>query len=185
MSTTTPVDDIKDIEQFSPGLSLSESRKQLGYSQEYVANKLHLRVRIIDLLENDDYQSMPEPVFIRGYLRAYSKLLNISPEPLISQYNITCGSEKKIDKALWQSRRESNNAEKMVRWITLIFALSVIVAIGIWWQKNKDSHDSYAATANHLPADLGKSDVRLTDLSKMQSLLSNNADIKPVETNGG
>ena len=67
----------------NPGVQLASIRQQKGYTVEYVANKLHLRVRIIELIENSEFNLLPEPVFVKGYLRAYSKLLGISPEPFL------------------------------------------------------------------------------------------------------
>ena len=74
MNTTKALD-----EQFEenhaieyPGAGLARVREKLNISQEYIADKLHLRVAVIELLEADDYDNMPEPVFIEGYLRAYA-----------------------------------------------------------------------------------------------------------------
>lgn len=184
MNTTATMDEALEINEKSPGLYLSEARTQRGYSQEYVANKLHLRVRIVDLLEADDYQNMPEPVFIKGYLRAYAKLLDIKPDPLIEIYKRNYSVEKKIDKALWQSRRESNKTERAVRWVTLLFAVGVLVSIAIWWQKNRDTNN-YTTTQAEFNSESIKTDIRLTDLSKMQPLLSSSSDVKPAELKGG
>lgn len=186
MNTTATADESHEVLPQNPGTLLAEARKQKGYSQEYVAGKLHLRARIIELLERDDYQQMPEPVFIKGYLRAYAKLLEVDPEPILEIYNHYHATEKKLDKALWQSRRESNKAERLIRWFTLFFAVGVMVAIGLWWQKNKDAQ----LYSNHLSqAELGegknKPDVRVTDLTKMQSILSSERQLTPVEKQRG
>lgn len=184
MNTTATMDETIEITEKSPGLYLSEARVQRGYSQEYVANKLHLRVRIVELIETDDYQSMPEPVFIKGYLRAYAKLLDISPDPLIEIYKLNHNVEKKVDKALWQSRRKTNSTAKAVRWVTVLFAAGVLVSIALWWQKNKTT-TNYTTAQTAFNSEGIKTDIRLTDLSKMQPLLSSTSDLKPAELNGG
>ena len=99
MNTTVIVDEIHNGTQEKPGMQLARVREKKGYSQEYVAGKLHLRVRIIELLEVDDYDQMPEPVFIKGYLRAYAKLLSVPAEPLLETFNSMYSSERKLEKA--------------------------------------------------------------------------------------
>ena len=172
--TSVIMDEIHDKTQEKPGAYLSVVRKQKGYSPEYVAGKLHLRVRVIELLEADDYANMPEPVFIKGYLRAYAKLLEVAPEPLLETFNGLCFPERKSERALWQSRRETHKGEHAVRWVTAFFAIGVIIAVAVWWQTNKDNERILPTTISQTESAPSKSetDIRLTDLSKMRSLLS-------------
>lgn len=175
MNTTVPVDENIDDMEAKPGERLALERQQRGFSQEYVAEKLHLRVRIIQLLEIDEYHSLPEPVFIKGYLRAYAKLLSIPTEPILDVFNrFYTPIERAPEKALWQSRRETNKAEHAVRWLTGFFAMIVLTAVAIWWYTNKDNERLFPANVSRADSTPSKSEteIRLTDLSKMRSLLS-------------
>lgn len=90
--------------------------------------------------------------------------------------------------ALWQSKKESHKAEHFIKWFTILFAIGVLVAVGIWWQKNKDSQaiDTPKESASGLSISETSSEIKLTDLSKMESLLTpNNAQMTPLEKNGG
>jgi len=188
MNTTTTMDDSNQIDINRPELELATIRQQKGYSIEYVASKLHLRVRIIELIENSEFNLLPEPVFVKGYLRAYSKLLGISPDPFLAVFEEQYVHEKKPERALWQSKRESHKAEHVIRWVTLVFALGVMVAVGIWWQKNRDIPEVYSATepTNEVAeAETTTMELKLTDLSKMQSLLTPSAQMTPLEKEGG
>ncbi|MDF1758220.1 MAG: helix-turn-helix domain-containing protein [Legionellaceae bacterium] len=187
MSNTTILDELDDTINGQPGATLAAQREHMQYSMEYVADKLHLRVQIIELLENDDYDNMPEPVFIRGYLRAYAKLLNIPSDPLLNAFNKSYSGEQKIEKALWQSRRESNKAEHVVRWLTTAFAVVVLIAVAMWWQANKENENVF--TSNVHPTgkssdNMSENEIRLTDLSKMRSLLSNGSQDSNMEQAG-
>ncbi|CDZ78286.1 Cytoskeleton protein RodZ [Legionella massiliensis] len=190
MNTTTLMDEIHNGTQDKPGMQLALVREKRGYSQEYVAGKLHLRVRIIELLESDDYEQMPEPVFIKGYLRAYAKLLGVPAEPLLETFNNMYTTERKLEKALWQSKRESNKGERVLRLLTGLIAVGAVVAVGLWWQKNKDNQQVFSAKSAPVVAEVtpSETEVRLTDLSKMHSVLnppSFNNQITPMETTGG
>ncbi len=175
MNTTETMDEIHEDSQENPGIQLVRAREKKGYSQEYVAGKLHLRVRVIELLETDNYQQMPEPVFIKGYLRAYAKLLGITADPLLETFNKLYSSEKKFEKALWQSKRESNIGERAIRWLTGLIALAVIITAGMWWQKTKGHQVVATKTAQtEVTSPKTESEIRLTDLSKMQFMFSPN-----------
>jgi cytoskeleton protein RodZ len=177
MNTTLTTDEHSDNNQSKPGAQLAAIRLQKGYSPEYVAGKLHLRARIIELIEADDYHSLPEPVFIKGYFRAYAKLLNVSPAPLLESFNSIYKPEPAAEKTLWQSRRETNKAEYAIRWLTGSFALIVVAAVAMWWYTNKENEQLFPATVSRADSSPSKTEteIRLTDLSKMRSLLSSSS----------
>lgn len=186
MNTTASMDETNNSEIEIPAISLATIRQQKGYSVEYVASKLHLRVRIIELIENSEFNLLPEPVFIKGYLRAYSKLLGISPDPFLLAFNQQYVAEKKPERALWQSKRESHKAEHAIRWFTLLFAFGVLIAVGIWWEKNRETQPVVAV--KETPVDLSfneaTSELKLNDLSQLPSLLTPDAQMSPLENQG-
>lgn len=175
MNTTMMTDEHEQSLNEKPGAQLAAARLLKGLSVDYVANKLHLREQIIELLEADAYHKMPEPVFIKGYLRAYARLVDMPSEPLLATFNQLYVPEKKLEKAaLWQSRRETNKAEHAVRWLTGIFALVVIGAVAMWWHSNKENEHLFSANVSRTEPvkNQSETEIRLTDLSKMRSLLS-------------
>jgi cytoskeleton protein RodZ len=189
MTTLASTEESADFPQIKPGAQLALVRAQKGYSLEYVAGKLHLRVRVIELLEVDDYQRMPEPVFVKGYLRAYAKLLDVPHQPLLDHFNRLYTPARKPEKALlWQqTRRETNKAEHAVRWFTTIFALIVLIAVGVWWQANKGNEPMFATNVSSIDksssiVNQSETEIRLTDLSKMRSLLSSTGQDTLTET---
>ena len=187
MNTIETMEENEQILDEKPGAQLATERVKKGYTAEYVAGKLHLRVRIIELLEAGEYQHMPEPVFIKGYIRAYAKLLDMPAQPLLDTFNRLYSTERKLEKALWQSRRETNKAEHVVRWLTGVFALVVLVAVAMWWQTNKDNEKMFPTNVSRAePAhNQVETEIRLTDLSKMRSLLSSTNQSTALEKQGG
>lgn len=187
MNSTVPMDEAPaDNLIENPGAQLAHIREKKGYSREYVAGKLHLRVRLIELLEEDAYDQMPEPVFVKGYLRAYAKLLGVAADPYVSSFNQTAMAERKPEKAaLWQSKKESHRGERAVRWITACIVIAAIVGVGFWWQKNSDKplfftakNDEQVTSVKIVPNHLAEKqvEVKLTDVSKMQSMFQLNPE---------
>jgi len=72
----------------NPGRRLHIARQSRGMTQEQVADELHLKPAIIEALEQQDYKSLPEPVFVTGYVRKYAHLVGLDPEPLVTAYGV-------------------------------------------------------------------------------------------------
>lgn len=68
----------------SPGALLAEFRKERGWTVEQVASQLNLAPRQIVAIESDDYPSLPGMPIVRGFIRAYAKLLKVEPAPLLA-----------------------------------------------------------------------------------------------------
>lgn len=66
-----------------PGEQLRLAREGRGLSLEQIAAELHLLPRLLRALEADDYASLPEPGFVRGYIRQYARLLQLPEEDLV------------------------------------------------------------------------------------------------------
>ncbi len=75
------------IVKTGPGARLRELRVSCKLELARVAAELHLPVATIEALEQDHYKALPDPVFVRGYLRAYARLLETEAEPLIAAYD--------------------------------------------------------------------------------------------------
>jgi cytoskeleton protein RodZ len=70
------------------GLHLRLAREACRLSIPSAAASLHLPPRVITALEASDFAQF-EPVYVRGYLRNYARLLNLEADPLIESYNRT------------------------------------------------------------------------------------------------
>lgn len=66
------------------GQALRDAREAQGLSVEDVANRLRLMHRQIDAMETSDFASLGQPVFARGFVRNYARLLGLDPDPLLA-----------------------------------------------------------------------------------------------------
>ncbi|MFW6094626.1 MAG: helix-turn-helix domain-containing protein [Pseudomonadota bacterium] len=71
-----------------PGRVLRAEREKLGVTVREVSETLNLSMTVIEALEADDYDRLPGPVFTRGYVRSYARLLELDPEPLMHQVSL-------------------------------------------------------------------------------------------------
>jgi cytoskeleton protein RodZ len=63
---------------------LHDTRKAKGLSVDEVAHDLHLEPSVIYLLESGDYAALGAPVFVRGYMRSYARLLGLSEKEVLA-----------------------------------------------------------------------------------------------------
>lgn len=182
-ATECNADEIEEIpaatDATKPGQQLKALRKKHNHTIDYVASKLHLRVSVIEALEADAYDELPEKVFIKGYIRAYANLLGINPDPLLDLFNATASHKEPADRTLWQSQKARTHAHPGLRWGTAMFGLVVLASIFMWWNKSKETESYFSKQMQSAKAE---EDVRVTDLSNMRSLLSSNQKtLSPLE----
>lgn len=71
----------------SIGSQLAAAREAKQLSVADVAAHMHLRAMYVDAMERDDWRSIGEPVYVRGFLRGYARLIGLDPEPLVTDLN--------------------------------------------------------------------------------------------------
>jgi cytoskeleton protein RodZ len=70
----------------SIGAQLVAARKARKLDIEKVATELKLDVSTVRALENDDQAALPAPIFVKGYLRNYARLVGLAEEELVRTY---------------------------------------------------------------------------------------------------
>ena len=79
---------VMETSKKGPGEKLKHARESFGLTIFDIANQLYLPHHVLLALEENDYHAqLPARAFIRGYLRSYSKLLNLSPEEILSDFD--------------------------------------------------------------------------------------------------
>lgn len=66
------------------GSPLAVARVAAGLSIADVGRQLKLSGWQVEALESGDYKRLPGPVFVRGFIRNYARLLKIDPAPLLA-----------------------------------------------------------------------------------------------------
>jgi len=72
---------------------LVQCREKAGLNIEQAAEELHLSTHILRALEAEDFAHLPEPPYVRGYLRGYSKLADTDAKELIRLYEALRGAK--------------------------------------------------------------------------------------------
>ncbi|MFZ5698894.1 MAG: RodZ domain-containing protein [Pseudomonadota bacterium] len=69
---------------FTAGEQLRLARDQKGFSIEDVAVRLKVPARYVTAIEQGDVAVLPEPMFVRGYVKTYARMVGIDAEELLA-----------------------------------------------------------------------------------------------------
>lgn len=121
------------------GQMLRQHREHRGLSIGEISERLKLPARQIEALEKGEYQHLPEPVFIRGFLRSYGRFLDIDETKLDTYL-----AHFEAPVAVQKERSNYVNLEVKKPFPTWIFGLAVVIAIayGIYAWQNKSQSDN-------------------------------------------
>ena len=89
-SSETAVTDVVAYDLASSGVSLGDklrlAREQRSLSLEQVSEALHLDEEIIVSLEQGRFETLGAPVYVRGHLKTYARLLGLSSSEIVSEF---------------------------------------------------------------------------------------------------
>lgn len=111
-----------------PGRMLAEARAAKGMTLAEVAAQLKLSPSQVAALEADDYGSLPGPVFVRGFIRNYARLLDQNPEHISGSLNLPHASAPAAA-AIPVSRDIPFPARKSATWLP--YAAILVLAAGL------------------------------------------------------
>ncbi|EMK3673053.1 cytoskeleton protein RodZ [Vibrio parahaemolyticus] len=125
------------------GTLLKNKRESLGMTQKQVADRLRLRVSVIEDIENNRFESQQVATFTRGYLRSYAKFVGLDEKVVLVALEQTADVKPKEQEIEMQSFSRKIKHEKHNSRIMLLTWVIAIVIIGIsaawWWQNQQEN----------------------------------------------
>ncbi|MBY6199549.1 cytoskeleton protein RodZ [Vibrio hangzhouensis] len=147
-----PTDNTEDkSEVVLAGTILREKREALGLTQKQIADRLRLRVAIIQKIESNEFDGEQVATFTRGYLRSYAKAVGVDEHKVLGA--VEPHGHAHHDEQPMQSFSKKTNKEKHDSRIMKLTWGIFIVIIGIssvWWLQNqqKDTLSEIAETSD-------------------------------------
>jgi cytoskeletal protein RodZ len=69
------------------GETLANERRRQGKGIADVEAATRIRGKLIEALEHGEYDALPSPAYVKGYIQSYASYLEMPAGPLIAQYN--------------------------------------------------------------------------------------------------
>jgi cytoskeleton protein RodZ len=105
------------------GAFLRRERERRGLSHEQIAEMTRLRRHMVAALEEEAWDELPPPVFVKGFIKSYAKALGLDQKEVLDLYGEVPLPESETPKLLLEPRRASKRP--------LVFVLAVAVVLGV------------------------------------------------------
>ncbi len=142
-----------------PGEYLRQVRVSKNLDIKDAAADLNMPIKTLEALEQDDYKSLPEATFIKGYYRSYAKYLKVDATAIIQRFDEIYENDTGLlpNHALNNSpikimgRLPGSKGDRNKKWLKRSVLTVVIIAV-IWaivagiqnWSANKTDEASGA-----------------------------------------
>ncbi|KHT46138.1 cytoskeleton protein RodZ [Vibrio sinaloensis] len=149
------------------GTLLKQKREQLGLSQKQIADRLRLRVSIIESIESNQFTTDLVATFTKGYLRSYAKAVGLDESEVLAayaQHNKVETEEQPMQSFSRQTKREKHDSRIMI--ITWGILLVIVGISSVWWWQNQQSSivDLTEVTEQELELEQQLENAQMTEL---------------------
>lgn len=138
------------------GARLRKAREAAGLTETDVAARLKMPVRVVQSLEAEDWSRLGAPVFVRGQLRSYSRLLGLTTAPMVAASGVAPIEPPTLVPRSYTPPMQ-RLAEQLARRLIYI-VLTAAIAVPVWMATRPHlgivAHD---AAPLDLPAGVGAS----------------------------
>lgn len=134
----------------SCGARLKLARERAGLSHADVSARLKMPTRVVQALEQDDLERIGAPVFVRGQLRSYARLLGVDLEPELDRVAVAqlAPSQLVSHTHTPRYRRVFEQATRRAIYIVLTAA----IAVPVWLATRPHLDSSLAVQSLDVPA---------------------------------
>lgn len=115
------------------GELLNKAREKLSLSQKDIASRLNLKEEIISALDTNDFDKLPAPTYVRGYIRSYARTVNLNADSLINIYEGIAEAPPEILPDV-KPVVQASSRDTPVKVVTYLLTFTVAILFIAWWQ---------------------------------------------------
>lgn len=132
--------------QASVGQILHDAREAQGLTLESAAIRLRLMQRQIEAMETDDFAGLGQPVFARGFVRNYARLLGLAPEALLARMEGAPSEPATVSPLPPASPRSWLTSPWLILLLLGVLLLGA-VPVALYWWLNSDVEENQPVRA--------------------------------------
>jgi cytoskeleton protein RodZ len=121
---------------------LKDTREAQGLTIHDISSQLRLSNKQVEAIEADQFELLPEPTIVRGFIRNYAKLLKIDAQPLLAAYSEIAPDTSPKSFAVKSNANsnvvigESKTGFSPATFITLLIVFSIIGGLFYYYSQN-------------------------------------------------
>ncbi|MDX1550350.1 MAG: DUF4115 domain-containing protein [Lysobacter spongiicola] len=135
----------------SCGSRLRLGRESAGLTQQEASAKLKVPLRVIRALEADDWECIGAPVFVRGQLRSYARLVGVELDSHLLQKEVGVVAPPKLVSHghVPRYRRVFEQATRRAAYI----AITAVIAVPVWLETSRHLSSELSVQSLEVPVD--------------------------------
>jgi len=139
--------------QASVGQILHDAREAQGLTRENAAIRLRLMQRQIEAMEADDFAGLGQPVFARGFVRNYARLLGLAPEALLARMEGAPAETATVSPLPPPSQRSWLTSPWLILLLLGVLLVGAVPVALYWWLNSEveENHPGRAPVAQSRP----------------------------------
>ena len=120
---------------FDIGSSLREARLRQGLDFPALEERTKIRSKYLRALEEESFDILPAPTYVKGFLRSYAEALGLDGQPFVDEYNsrFAVGDEDVLVRATRRipTKRHQRQARESRIAAVALLAIAVVTALVI------------------------------------------------------
>ncbi|GMU64807.1 MAG: hypothetical protein AMXMBFR36_10810 [Acidobacteriota bacterium] len=148
------------LPQGSLGSWLRAQREARGVGLREIADSSKISLRYLEALESDRFEVLPAPVFTRGFLREYARVVGLDPDEVVNLYLVVARDREAESSApagaeSVAERPRSSGPSALGYGLLLLLAVAVflgLAALFSWWSGRRSSVPGEEPAAAELAA---------------------------------
>lgn len=153
------------------GALLRNEREKQGFDYSRISETTKLRPIILEAIENEDWDKLPSPVFVMGFVRSYARALGIDEDTVLALYQSSCPVEATPLKPV------SRPAKSRKTLPIILFFLALAMLLGYYSFKEHRGPEKSVSTsktiepANEVGEDITKKEEKAPEAEDKPELL--------------
>jgi cytoskeleton protein RodZ len=123
---------LEQLDQVPPGELLRRARREKGMAAEEVILNMGITQTVLSALENDEYERLPAPLYVKGYIRRYCSILGIPDNEVLTSFDDLL-REQGIQQGELKLRLMGAPEKKFGQWKLVIFLVLALLAALLFW----------------------------------------------------
>ncbi len=134
------------------GARLRAAREERGWSISDVGGRLRLTARQIGAIEAEDFAGLGQPVFARGFVRNYARLLGLDPDELLEQMTrVKVSRVQETENLPFTPGREFWKSPWALGGMAVLVLVIAVPASLYWWLNGDEGAKPALAVAQPAP----------------------------------
>ena len=159
------------------GALLKAKRTEKNIAIGEVAERLKFSAKQIESLESGDYKGLPEPIFVKGFIKTYGRFLGLDTDQVTSLLNEVFPSQVSaapaataIENQTSLNFQDQKKSKSFPKWVPLVVVAAVVVgAVYLWQSKSTEQNRQQE-----------KSTLEVGDVAQPQ-LATDNVQVVPMK----